>query len=170
MPSAPAAGAPALTPPTAAATGPNGRVAANPRLDTGLLVGADNVVEQVQPFPFPVALVQVQHARGFGKEVGSTREDPVFVLPRLDGVGIQDALHGAPADRLLQFPLGLLRQIPQRLPTQGTLVTGDGLARQRRHHGPLQGGQKRTYAPAPRRPAGSVPPAPNAAAIRERTC
>ena len=82
---------------------PEGRVTANAGLDARFLVGADDPVERVEPLPLPVALVQVQDDGGLLEEVGGAREDPVFVLPGLDGVLVEDSPDRAAADRLVQF-------------------------------------------------------------------
>jgi hypothetical protein len=60
-------------------------------LDAGLLVRADDPVERIDSFPLPVTLVQIQDDSGLLEEVGGAGEDPVFVLPRLDGILVEDA-------------------------------------------------------------------------------
>jgi hypothetical protein len=56
-------------------------------LNRGFLVGRDDELFDSKWFTFPLAGVQVQHAAGFGFEIGITGEDPGAVAPRPDGIG-----------------------------------------------------------------------------------
>ena len=59
---------------------------AQPRLDTGLLIGRDDELVLAQRLPLPAPLVQVQDAPGLGLEVRIARKDPAAVLPGADGI------------------------------------------------------------------------------------
>src|ERR1700678_1096916 len=97
-------------------------VFANACLDTGLLVAADNPVERVESLVLPVALVEVQHHSSLGKEVRRAREEPVLVLPGLDGVLVKDLPYRGAANGLAQFLLRSLGQVGGRLAAQGLPV------------------------------------------------
>ena len=60
-------------------------VAATPGLDGGLLVGRDHIIVAPQWFPVPHPVVEVEHSRGFGGEVGIGDEDPRPVRPGFRG-------------------------------------------------------------------------------------
>jgi hypothetical protein len=62
------------------------RMAPPSRLDARLLVTRQDVVAWPQRLAFPYASVQIQHAPRFLGEQRITRENPVLVLPRLDGM------------------------------------------------------------------------------------
>ena len=62
-------------------------------------------------------------------------------LPGLDRIGIQDALHGAAADRLVQFGPSAFGQIFEGLPTQGALGLSHGFAGQSGDQGAIEGGK-----------------------------
>jgi hypothetical protein len=53
----------------------------------------------------PVSLVQIQDDGGLLEEVGGAREDPVFVLPRLNRVLVEDSPNRGAADGLVEFVL-----------------------------------------------------------------
>jgi hypothetical protein len=89
------------------------------RLDAGLLVAAEDSVERVEALVLPVALVQVQDNGGLGEEVRRAGEDPVLVLPGLDGVGVEDLPDRGAANRLVQLTGGASGQVGGGLPTQG---------------------------------------------------
>src|SRR5205085_2517850 len=112
----------------------------------------------------PVARVQVQHAGGLGEEIRGAGEDPVFVLPRLDGVGIEDAPDRRAANRFAQFRLGDLGEVTQRLAAQGRLRLSYPLASKGRDQSAVEGGKKRLYAPDRVGPEGRTALVPNAAA------
>jgi len=62
-------------------------MAAQPRLDTGLFLGADNVVLGAEGVALPGARIQIHHpARLLGK-VGITGKDPILVPPGVDRIG-----------------------------------------------------------------------------------
>ncbi len=62
-------------------------MAALPRLDTGLFIGADDVVLGAKGVTLPGARIQIQHpARLLGK-VGITGKDPILVPPGFDCIG-----------------------------------------------------------------------------------
>src|SRR5439155_13878505 len=75
------------------------RMEAGPRLDAGFLIRAEDMVLGPQRLALPGARVQVQDRPGLVDEAGITPENPVRVLPRLDGILIQDAPDATPADR-----------------------------------------------------------------------
>src|SRR3989339_1481840 len=76
-----------------------GFVDARPRLDARLLVGGQHELVLLQGLALPDPLVQVKQASGLGLELRVSREDPAPMLPRLDGVFVQPAPHGATAHR-----------------------------------------------------------------------
>jgi len=105
-------------------------MAADAGLDAGLLVRADDPVERIDSFPLPVALVQIQDDGGLLEEVGGAREDPVLVLPGLDGVLVEDPPDRGAADGLVQLVSGALGEIgrglaAQRVPGACDHITGD---------------------------------------------
>jgi hypothetical protein len=63
------------------------RVTADPGLDAGLLVGADDVVPAAQRLAFPGAGIEVEDSTRFLGEPRISWEDPVLILPGLDRVG-----------------------------------------------------------------------------------
>jgi hypothetical protein len=62
------------------------RMAAQQRLQLGLLVGTDDVIARVQPPPLPTALIEVQGATGLLTELRIARKDPRAPRPRPDRV------------------------------------------------------------------------------------
>jgi hypothetical protein len=129
-----------------------GWVGADAGLDAGLLVAADDPVERVEALVPPVALIQVEHGGGLGEEVGRAGEDPVLVLPGLDGVLVEDAPDGGAADRLIQLLLRPLGQVGGGLPAQRVAGTGDHVTGDGGDDGPVQGGKRPACALARGRP------------------
>jgi hypothetical protein len=88
-------------------------------LDTGLFIGTDDVILGAQRFPLPVPSIQIQHAPCFFDKLGVSGKNPILVLPRFDGIGIEYAPDCAGTDRLAQRPTGLCSDVRRREPTQG---------------------------------------------------
>ena len=74
---------------------------ADPGLDAGFLIRADNVVPAAQRLTLPKADVQVQNAPGLVSELRVTGKDPILIAPRLDRVGVEDA-----PERSLRLKMG----------------------------------------------------------------
>jgi hypothetical protein len=110
-------------------------VAAAARLNTGLLVGADDVLALTEPLALEDPVVQVQDHPGLGGEVGIAGKDPGAVLPRLDRVLLQpapqrrgrDVVHQAGGEQL-GAQLGKTPPA-KRHPAGGGQLTGDRLTR-----------------------------------------
>jgi hypothetical protein len=86
-------------------------MAADAGLDARLLVGAQDAVERVEAVPVPGSLVQVEDPGGLAEEVRVPGEEPVLVLPRLDGVRVQEPGNGGATDRLAQVGRGVAGQV-----------------------------------------------------------
>src|SRR5438045_8109291 len=86
----------------AAWRGRQGAMAADAGLDACLLVGAEDVVSGAQGLALPHARIEVQNRPGLLSEVRVTRKDPVFVPPRLEGIGLQHPPHRAATERFAQ--------------------------------------------------------------------
>ena len=117
-------------------------------LDADLLVRADDPVERIDAFPLSVTFVEIQDDGGLLEEVAGTGEDPVFVLPRLDGILVEDSPDCAPANRLVGFVSGAaarsaedwrLRGFPVRAATSQAIEVITALSR---------GGKDRLATPA----------------------
>src|SRR5258708_4510666 len=93
------------------------RVTTNACLNAGLLVSAQDVVFRPQRHAAPISSVQIQNSPRLLGELGITRENPVFELPWLDCVMVQDAPHGATADWFLQRLSRPRRYVIHRLAT-----------------------------------------------------
>ncbi len=76
-------------------------MAADTGLNAGFFRRRDDPVERIDSFPLPVSLVQIQDNGGLLEEAGGAREDPVFALPRLNGVLVEDSPDRAAADGLV---------------------------------------------------------------------
>ena len=142
-----------------------------PRLDARLLVGAEDVVLGAQGLALPAARVQVQDRPGFLDEAGVAREDPVLVLPGLDGIAVQDPPHRTAADGLAQSLPNPSRDIGQGLAAQGLLglghqLTGGGLDQRpdpggkTRPCGRVRGCRPRRNRPRPSADASAAPGGP----------
>ena len=138
----------------AAPTGgrPERRVTADAGLDAGLLVRADDAVERIDAFPLPVTFVQIQDDGGLLEEVAGAGEDPVFVLPRLDGVLVEDSPDRAPADGFVEFVSRAVGEIGRGLAAQRVSGASDHITGDRGDNGPVEGGKDRLAAPARNRP------------------
>jgi len=123
-----------------------GLVAADPGLDAGLFIRADNVVPAAQRLTLPEASVQVQESPGFLSELRVTGKDPVFITPRLDRVGIEDAPDGAGTNRLAQGRRGSSGQVRRRQPTQRQLGLADRFTGDRFNDRLVARGKKRACA------------------------
>ena len=101
-------------------TGRDGGVPSEPRLDAGLLVGADHEVRGVEGCPLPLAGVQVENAPRLGRERGIARENPHPVLPGADGILGEPAPHGGAAHGGHEArPGGLAGKVGATQPGQG---------------------------------------------------
>jgi hypothetical protein len=72
---------------------------ADPGLDTGLFVGAEDVVLGAKALALPLAGLESQNRPGFLSEGGITGKNPVLVAPRFDGIRRQNPPHRAATDR-----------------------------------------------------------------------
>ena len=86
-------------------------------LDTGFLIGADDVVLGTERSVVPGSRIQIQHASRLLRKLGIAGKDPTLIAPRFDGVLIQDATDGAGADRPAQG--GLCQRDGGRCPGAG---------------------------------------------------
>ena len=130
-------------------------------LNTGLLVGTEDVVLGAKALALPLAPIEVQNRASFLGKVGITWKEPVLVPPGFERILIQNAPHRAPTDGFAQGFLSPCRDIGQGLPTQrllgfGDQFTGDGLNQR-----VVQGGKKPPYGPGPARPPRKSPSWPN---------
>ncbi len=131
---------------------PKGRVTADAGLDAGLLVRADDPVKPIDSFALPVTLVQIQDDGGLLEEVGGTGENPVLVLPGLDGVLVEDAPDGAAADGLVQLALDPFGEIGRGLAAQRVSGASDHITGDRCDNGPVKGGKRPACGPGQDRP------------------
>ncbi len=113
------------------------------RLNACLLVGTEDEIPVFQGGAFPLPRVQVEDRPCLFQELGVSREDPVLVLPRLDGIFVEDAPHRATADRPIQRSLRSRCEIRQRLPTDGLARLGNPLTGQRLEQSMIARGKKR---------------------------
>ncbi len=131
---------------------PEARVTADAGLDADLLVRADDPVERIDAFPLSVTFVEIQDDGGLLEEVAGTGEDPVFVLPRLDGILVEDSPDCAPANRLVGFVSGAAGEIGRRLAAQRFSGAGRHITGDRGDHGPVEGGKRPACDPGRGRP------------------
>src|SRR5215216_548497 len=126
-----------------------GPMAAATGLDGGLLVGAENVFFRSERLTLPPALVEVQHQRGFMREVGVAGEDPGAMVEGPDGIfgepspdgSAGDMRYDASGDRL---PGYLLCAPTAQGHSRGSRkLTGDGL-----HLHPHFGGKRSGACPS----------------------
>src|SRR5205807_1613585 len=96
-----------------------------------------------QAFVFPVALIEVQYPSGLPEEVRGAGEDPVFVLPGLDGIPVEDAADRRAADRLAQLDAGQAGEVAERQAAQGRLCLGPPLTNEGGDEGTIEGGKRR---------------------------
>ena len=115
------------------------------RLDGGFLVGRDDAIGLVQGSTQPSAVIEVEDATGLVGEVGVAREDPAAVLPRADGVVMQQAPDGGFADAGSDAAgAGGADEIVEAPAGQGQVVPGGGLPSQGAHlHDEFRGGEAR---------------------------
>ncbi len=139
-------------------------MAAATGLDAGLLVGAEDVVLGAQGLALPPACIEVQNRSGLLGEVGITRKDPVLVLPRFDGIGIQHPPHGAATDRCAQRLASPGSDVSQGLPTQRLLGFRDQFTGNRFDERVVQRGKKPPCGPGPACRPGKSPPGPSGGA------
>jgi hypothetical protein len=98
-------------------------------LDTGLFIGADDVILGAKRCSLPVASIQIQYAPGFFRTGGVAGKNPILVLPGFDGIGIAYPPDRAGTDRLAQRPTRLCGNVRRREPTQGQGSVVDRLTR-----------------------------------------
>ena len=67
-------------------------------LDAGFFVGGEDEFTVFQGMPQPHSLIQVEDTPRFFGEMGVSRENPAAMLPRADGVLMEPAPDGGPAD------------------------------------------------------------------------
>ena len=67
-------------------------------LDAGFFVGGEDEFTVFQRMPQPHSLIQVEDTPRFFGEMGVSRENPAAMLPRADGVLMEPAPDGGPAD------------------------------------------------------------------------
>ncbi len=75
-----------------------GRMLASAGLDTGLLIGRQDVIVRAQWRGVPAARIEVEHAFGFGGEMRISWKDPTAVVPGPDRILAQPAPQGRAAD------------------------------------------------------------------------
>ena len=66
------------------------RMDSDPRLNARLLISTEDKITVFQGFSAPIPRVQVEDRPGLFHELWVSRKDPVFVLPGLDRVLVQD--------------------------------------------------------------------------------
>ena len=86
-------------------------------LDTGRFLGTAAVILRAKRFPWPVPSLPIQHAPGFFDQGRGAGNNPVLVLPGLDGIGIAYPPDGAGTDRFPQRPTGRRGDVRRREPT-----------------------------------------------------
>jgi hypothetical protein len=104
-----------------------------PRLDRGLLVGADHILAGVQQPALEASLVEVEHPAGLVGEVGIGGEDPGAVLPRPNRVLAQPAhdrrLRDLGDAALDDEPVNVSRRATRERRALARRLAGDGLDR-----------------------------------------
>src|SRR5262245_49745833 len=141
-----------------------GGMAAAAGLDTGLLVGAEDVVLGTQGLALPHARIEVQNRAGLVGKLRVPWKYPVLVAPRFDGICSEYPPHGAATDRFAQRVAAPSSDIGQGLSAQRLLgfcnqFTGDRLDQR-----VVQRGKKPPCGPVPPCLQGQSPPAPNGGA------
>src|SRR6266403_1854898 len=84
------------------------------RLDARLLVARKHVISWAQTLAFPIAPIQIQNPTCLLREQRIPRENPMLVLPRLDGILVQHPPNCAAANGLAQRLLRATGQISNR--------------------------------------------------------
>ena len=103
-------------------------VAANPGLNAGFLIRTDNVVPAAQRLAFPEAFVQIQDSPCLVSELRVTGKDPIFIAPRPDRVGVEDAPDSAGTNRSPQSLCGSSCQVGGRQSAQRQFGLADCFA------------------------------------------
>src|SRR5262249_31574775 len=134
-------------------------------LNTGLLVGTEDIVLGAKALALPLASIEVQNQASLLSKARIARKDPILVPPGFESILIQNAPHCAPTDGFAQGMLHPCCDVGQGLPTQRLLgfcdqFTGDGLDQCM-----VQGGKNLPCGPGLAHPPGKSPPWPNGDAI-----
>jgi hypothetical protein len=133
-------------------------------LDAGLLVGAADVVLGSQGCALPHARIEVQKRASLGDEVGITRQPPVRVPPRFDGICIENPPHRAAPARCARHGADPSSDVGQGLSTQRWLGVCDQFTGDRLAPGVVQRGENPPCGPGPACRPGKRPPWPNSVA------
>ena len=100
-------------------------------LDGGFLIGAHDELVPAEGLTLPNALVEIEQTAGLGEKVGIAGKQPATMLPGPDGILMEPAPHGGPADGGHQARLTeLLGQIVVAPAREGKALTGRQLAGQ----------------------------------------
>jgi len=109
-----------------------GRMLASPCLNTSFLIGGNDELIAPEGFTVPLALVEIENARGFEGEVGIAWEHPTSKLPGPDSILVQPTPQGAAADTCDQARLtDLSNQVASAPPGQRDAINGWQFACQR---------------------------------------
>lgn len=100
-------------------------------LDGGFLIGGQDELIRAQGLTLPNALVEIQQAAGLGEKVRIAGKQPATMLPGPDGILMEPAPDGGPADGGHQARLtDLSGQIVVAPVREGNALTGRQLAGQ----------------------------------------
>jgi hypothetical protein len=73
-------------------------MAPEPRLDARLLIGGEYILRRAEWPPLPPAFIEIEDAACLDGEGRVAREDPAPRVPGADGVSMEPAPDGGPAD------------------------------------------------------------------------
>ena len=130
-------------------------------LDTGLLVGAQDMVLGTQGLALPPPRIEVQNRPGLVGKVRIPWKDPVCVPPRFDDIRRENPPHRAATDRCAQRVADPCGDVGQRLPTQRLLGFRDQFTSDRLDQRMVQRGKNQPCGPAPACRPGKSPPEPS---------
>ncbi len=130
-------------------------------LNARLLISTDDKIPIFQGFSAPIPRIQVEDRPGLFHELWVSRKDPVFVLPGLDRVLVQDPRQRAAADHFAQRLLRPSREVAQGLPTDRLAGFRNAFTSQGFDQCVIPRGKKRPYGRVLRRPPGKSPPPPS---------
>lgn len=100
-------------------------------LDGGFLIGAHDELVPAEGLTLPNALVEIEQTAGLGEKVGIAGKQPATMLPGPDGILMEPAPDGGPADGSHQARLTELSgQIVVAPAREGKALTGRQLAGQ----------------------------------------
>src|SRR5208337_1674897 len=133
-------------------------------LNARLLISTEDKITVFQGFSAPIPRVQVEDRSGLFQELRVSRKDPVFVLPRLYCVFVQDPPYGAGAHDIAQRPSHSRGKIVQGLPANRFASFRDALTSQGLDQCVIPRGKKWPYSRVRFHPPGKSFPPPSVSA------